>query len=376
MRYFEQYVSNTSAGSSNQLFFSTDKGVTATAMALYKINVGGEFDYSFLFSNILDSTFSDGSVSHANLLCDEWYIAGARVGKCKSTDFHTDVNALSINDSITENITVSDITPLTFCDSSTKSVMPGEFFSTDPIRLNFEKGDYLCIEITFSGNMIPYHEESLIPIFVKKNGGWCYSKRMPLPSMIGISRPVKARIAYLGDSITQGIGAPRNSYLHWNALLSEKLGDEYSYWNLGIGYGRASDAASDGAWLYKAKQCDVIFVCYGTNDILQGHSEEKIKADICHIIDILKDLGKTVILQTLPPFNYSGENKEKWINVNEFIKSELKGRVDLVFDVVPLLSDEADISVAKFGDHPNEQGCAVWAQALFSAASEIVHSKG
>ena len=36
-----------------------------------------------------------------------------------------------------------------------------------------------------------------------------------------------SRVLLIGDSITQGIGTKLNSYLHWNAILSEKLGEEY-----------------------------------------------------------------------------------------------------------------------------------------------------
>ena len=66
-------------------------------------------------------------------------------------------------------------------------------------------------------------------------------------------------IAFLGDSITQGVGTPDNAYTHWNALISKEIGEEYSYWNLGIGYARASDASTDGAWLNKAKNNDIVF---------------------------------------------------------------------------------------------------------------------
>ena len=210
--------------------------------------------------------------------------------------------------------------------------MPGEFFVSDPIECVYKKDEYLCLEITFSGEMIPYHEESLILAFVKDNGEWKHSKFMPFAGMIGCDRKVKGKIAYLGDSITQGIGTKPNSYLHWNAILSEKIGSDYSYWNLGIGYGRASDAASDGAWLYKAKQNDIVFVCYGVNDILQGQSEEEIKTDLTLIVDTLKKCGKKVILQTIPPFDYQGKDVEKWMRINSYILTELKTKVDFVFD--------------------------------------------
>ena len=243
--------------------------------------------------------------------------------------------------------------------------MPGEFFSSDPIALDFAKDEYLCLEMTFSGKMIPYHEDTMLPVFIKGEDGWTYSKHMPFAGMIGCDRPVKARIAYLGDSITQGIGAPINSYLHWNAVFSEKLDNGYAFWNLGLGFGRANDAASDGAWLYKAKQNDIIFVCFGVNDISQRLSEEQIKKDLLYIAQTLKKAGKTVILQTVPPVNYKEENIEKWENINTYIKNELREKVDAVFDTVPHLGEAERPQMAKFGGHPNVEGSKVWADALF-----------
>ena len=83
MEYFKKYHSNTLAGSGNQHFFINEKGVT-TACMLYKLTEGGNFSYSFLFSNIIDSTYSNGKVSHKNLVLDSWEIHSLRVG---ITDF-------------------------------------------------------------------------------------------------------------------------------------------------------------------------------------------------------------------------------------------------------------------------------------------------
>jgi lysophospholipase L1-like esterase len=264
------------------------------------------------------------------------------------------------------DILVCDFKDVYFNGQKSKQVMPGEFFYCDPIELEYEENEYLCLEITFSGKMIPHHEQSLLPVFVKDGDVWKSSKQMPFAGMIGCDRKVKGKVAYLGDSITQGIGTKPNSYLHWNALLSQKLGSEYSYWNLGLGFGKASDAASDGAWLYKAKQNDVIFVCFGVNDILQGKSEEDIKSDLTCIVETLKKSGKKVILQTIPPFGYVGANVEKWNRVNAYILTELKNKVDYVFDTRKYLSVKEIPERAKYNDHPNEEGCQVWADALFN----------
>lgn len=365
---FENYSSNTYAGSGNQHFFNMDDGELRVGRILYKISVGGEYNYSLLFSNIIDSTYSDGTISHKNLICDSWKIYSARVGKCQIIATDKMVEEMNFD----KDVTIPDFCDLTFGGKEEKTVMPGEFFSADPIKLDFKKGEYLCLEITFSGRMIPYHEESLLPVFVKEGGEWKYSRQMPLACMIGCDRKVKGRIAYIGDSITQGIGAKRNSYLHWNALLSEKLGEEYSYWNLGIGYGRANDAATDGAWLYKAKQNDIVFVCFGVNDILRQYPEEQIKKDLETIIDTLKKNVKKVILQTIPPFEFQEKDIEKWQRINDYIKTVLADKGDMLFDNNPCLCPDGVHPI--YGGHPNEEGCAVWAEELYKAVKPFIET--
>ena len=263
--------------------------------------------------------------------------------------------------------------PLTFAGKSSKNVMPGEFFTSDPVVLEAEKGDYLCFEVAFKGDMIPYHEETIVPAFVQKEGAWVLCKHVPFPGMIGCDRKVQAKIGFLGDSITQGIGTAVNSYKHWSALVAEMLGEQFSYWNLGIGFGRAADAASDGAWLYKAKQMDVVVVCYGTNDILQGRSVEQIQKDLLTIVQKLQEAGVKVILQTLPPFDYAGQALANWLEINAYVRDTFATVADGFFDVVPYLlaGSEAECR-SKYGKHPNEEGCKAWANALIPVLDQFM----
>lgn len=374
MKYFEKYRSNTYAGGVNQMPCSTKENEIRTGRVFYKITVGGRYNYSILFSNIIESTYSDGSLCHKNFICDSWTIHGARVGKCKNIDNTKDITLMTMADeceNIDADIVVSDFNDLTFGGKKTKEVMPGEYFTTDPISLEYESGEYLCLEVSFSGDSVPHQEETLLPVYVKENGKWKYSKNTPFASMIGCDREVKKQITFLGDSITQGLGTRLNRYEHWTAFLSDKIGDEYSYWNLGQGFGRANDLASEGSWAFKAKQNDIAFVCYGVNDILQGFTEEQVKKDLETIIDFLKKAGMKVILQTVPPFDYSGENIKKWENVNDFIKTKLKDKVDFVFNNVPCLGKKDLPSAAIYGGHPNAEGCKVWAEALYEAVKEM-----
>ncbi|MBR7133759.1 MAG: SGNH/GDSL hydrolase family protein [Clostridia bacterium] len=366
MDFFKTFSSNTYAAGANQHIFHMPCGEIRTGRVFYKIANGGTYNYSLLFTNILDSTYADGSVSHRNLICDSWKILSARVGKCSKDVFDTDFLSSEAANQINEK--TADFVSLKFDGKDSKTVSPGEFFCCDAFPFSFESGDYLCLEITFTGTTIPYHEETLLPVFKKSVSGWEYSRQMPFAHMIGCDREVKLKIGYLGDSITQGIGAPHNSYKHWNALLSQRLGSDNAYWNLGIGFARANDAATDGAWLYKAKQNDVLFVCLGVNDIIQGCTCESLMLDLCRVVDLLKKEGKKIVLQTVPPFDYNPDDTQKWLTVNKYILSELSKKVDFVFDVVPALQkSQEQPQAAKYGGHPNAEGGAVWADALYNA---------
>ncbi len=361
MEYFKKYSSNTLAGSGNQFFFYNENEQQIRSCTLYKVTNSGEYPYSFLVSNTIDSTFSDGTVSHKNLVIDTWTIEQMLAGVCSYCDAETFEYP-------------EEMKPVLFCGQKKKEVNPAELFCTDPVSLNPKAGEYICVEIVFSGKMIPYHEESIIPSFVFQNGEWIASKKHPFVSMVGIQKAAKKKIAFLGDSITQGIGTPVNSYEHWGAVFANLLGNEYAYWNLGLGYGRADDAASDGVWLYKAKQNDIVFVCYGVNDILQGYSADAVKQNLQTIVDKLHGAGVRVIMQTVPPFDYAEEQRGRWCEVNDFIKYELKN-AEMVFDCAKYLAkDETEPHMAKYGGHPDSEGCRVWGEALFEAVKKAVKS--
>ncbi len=368
MKHLEGYVSNTIAGTSNQLIFSSK---TDTSRAFYKITEGGKYKYSLAFTNTIDSTFADGSVCQKNVICGSWEILGCKVAVLPS-------DALDIRFESTEALTelnnsITDFYELTFKGKKDKMVAPAEVFVSDEIELDIKKGDYLCIELTYKGERMPYHEEAIIPICKKTDTCWHLDKKMPLPAMVGIKRSVRAKIGFIGDSITQGIGVPFNHYTHWNAVVASGLGSDYAYWNLGIGFGRANDIATLDAWFKKALQNDVLVVCYGVNDIMQGFSREQIKNDLKTVVKALKEQGKTVVLQTVPPFDYNEEKKAIWEEVNTYIKADLAHQVDLVFDVVPYLGkSESEPQIAKFGGHPNEKGCAIWGNALLLELKKIL----
>ena len=352
MNYFNIFKSNTLAGSGNQCFYLSDENTISTCRTFYKVFCAGEYEYSFLLSNIIDSTFSDGKESHKDLIIGEWKIHSAKVG---ITDF-CDEETFNEPDEMIE---------LTFNGKAGKTIKAGEVFTTDSVILDTDDGEYICVEITYSGKQIPKHEESIISSFILMGGKWLPSRDHPFISMVGCNRDVKARVCFLGDSITQGIGSTFNSYRHWCSVVADNLGPDYSYWNIGLGYARADDAASDGIWLYKAKQNDIVFVCLGVNDLGRGFTAEQIKDNLNKIVTKLHEAGCKIILQTIPPFDYEGDKIKKWNEVNSYIKCELSKKVDYLFDVVEILKKSDDEPhMTKYGDHPNDEGCRIWGETL------------
>ncbi len=341
--YYARYVSNTLAGTSNQLFYNQDK--SATAYAFYRIFAPGRFNYSFLYTNTVDGTYSDGSISKCNDSCGKWRIE-------------------SLSVSVTKEITTAVLpeTPLTFAGEKSKTVLPDEKFFTDGISLDVKSDEYLRIKIVYHGERVPCHVENQIPTFKDEGNGFKSDKLLPLPSMTGVERKVEKRVVFWGDSITQGIGCKENSYRHYNAVCAKALGEKYSFWNIGIGFGRATDAATDGAWAQKAVNCDTAIVCFGVNDINKVRDYKKITDAYDKIVKILS--GKQVIFQCVPPFDYNKEQGGLWLKLNDYINNEISKKVFAVFNPCPILSDEKDIFRAKYGGHPNEEGSLLWGTAL------------
>lgn len=352
--YFTRYHAATLAGSGNQSWFPL--AGERTGRVFYQVFAGGEYRWSPLFSDAIFTTYSDGAHSRAGMTLGRWRVRSARIGvthRAEKTGFAEPAALL----------------PLTFGGESGYQPQPGESFFADPVLLQAESGDYICLEVTVSGERIPYHPETLLPCFIKTAAGWAPSTETLFAAMLGCDRPARLRVGFLGDSITQGCGTTPNAYAHWTACLARRLPADCAYWNLGLGYARASDAAADGEWLRLARQNDAVLLCLGTNDICQGDSAERIRKSLARILDRLHAAGTAVLLQSLPPFDYTGARREAWLAVNEWLKHTLSGQADAWFDCVPVLSRGGDTPWAsRFGGHPNDVGSARWAEALLPTA--------
>lgn len=360
MTYFDSFTSCTAAGSGNQSWVaSADRREIQCSRVYFRLARDTQV-CALLYSNTIDSTYSDGSHSHANFVPDEWTIHALRVGAVKSC-------------SETDCAEPERFTDVLFEGKTSRRVMPGELFASDPFPFRAEKGDTLCIEMRYSGAQIPCHIESLLPAFRRTGDRWLRCTEVPFPSMVGTKRAAETRLGFLGDSITQGIGTGINSYAHAAALVQEALRQSCAVWDLGLGFGRAHDAALDGAWLYKARQNDIVSVCFGVNDLFQTGDVKQLKKDLQIILRSLKQSGVKTLLQTVPPFDYALEYRPLWQEVNDYIRGELSKEADALFDNVPVLCKSADEPYAsRYGGHPNAEGNAAWAKALLPVIRSLL----
>ena len=351
--WFETFHSNTLAGSGNQSWFECGEK-EVTGRVFYRLFAGGDDRCSLLFGDAMDTTFADGSPSRVNQTLGGWTLRAARIGVTKRAEI----------DGFDEP---EWMTPLTFDGEPEKHVAPGERFASDPVRLRAEKGDYLCLETTVSGPRVPCHPETLLPCFVRGEAGWTRSVNTLFAQMIGCDRPVRLRVGFLGDSITQGCGTRMNRYEHWSAVVSERLGEECAFWNLGLGYARAHDAAACGDWLERAKRNDLVVLCAGVNDLFQRPEPrvEDIERSLQTIVTQLRQAGARVLVQTIPPFDYDAVRRVEWAQINDWIRGTLSKQADALFDVAPVLRLSAQEPWrARYGGHPDGEGCRRWAEAL------------
>lgn len=247
--------------------------------------------------------------------------------------------------------------PVLFSGEQTKLVAPGEEFLSDEAALDLPEGHDLAFSWTLTqlqdAPAIPYARESILAAYSRWGGGAAdrsadgfaidFNGPAALPGLFLRRAPSEKLIAFLGDSITQGYGTGEGREMFWTAQVARHLSAGFNALNLGSGWARAYDAASDGAWLRRAKAADEVTVCLGTNDLSTClRSAGEITGDLARIVQMLKAANPKmrITLFTLPPFDFEGEQLKVWRRVNEWILGGNAVGAD-VFDTVPVLGRPA-----------------------------------
>jgi lysophospholipase L1-like esterase len=282
--------------------------------------------------------------------------------------------------------------PVRFDGETGKDVVAGERFWSDPVDLEIPEGHLLAFTWSIStfgvASPVPYAHVPIASSFTARGAspagqesaaGFVSSgERLVAPQAFATEVPATSRrLCFLGDSITQGIGSSKDTYRFWAARIASGLGPEVAVWNLGSGWARAADAASDGYWLYKAKQCAEVVVALGVNDLntVANLTAPTLLGDLGTIIAALRAHTSDVkiILFSVPPFNYSGAKYAVWKQTNDAILGGQVPGADRTFDVGAVLSQPAPndglprSEYVNGGDaHPNDAGSAAIADAFLA----------
>lgn len=340
-----EYPSNTVISTCNNYILLNEKEITIKGRIFYKMRESGCFPYRFFFNNAVDSTFDNGSVAYANLIGTDLTVVEAAVG---------------IWNGKVDDYDGSNSKPLTFYGKKGYVAKAGEFYYSDEIMLDVPKDSYLVFQWTVKGKDIPFTPDKVIPshIWDEEKGKWVPSPNMPQPYLIGAKRAVSKRVCFFGDSITQGLGTSFDTYLFWVADIARAIPKDIAVWDIGLGFGRAQDAASDGYWLAKAKTADFVNLCFGVNDIMQGRTAEEIKNDLTTIVKKLKEAGVPVGVFTIPPFDYDEKMRKIWYECDDYIKNVLAKECAYCFNTALYWGLEAPEDYkSRWGGHPNEEGC-------------------
>ena len=351
---FTTYVSNTVVSTGNNFYI--EKAENITYRAYLPVEQYGELEYKFFFTNMVDSTYAKGK--------------NAFVGKDGGA--YTVSNAVKADGGTSTEDEITNRTPVTFGGKETKEVAADESYWSDPVTMNIPEGHYMVWEWTVSGEGIPCNKMASLTSTASSADGetFQFCDEIPLPQLIGAKRDVKHTVAAIGDSITQGCQTEQMKYEFWASKISTQLGSDVAFFNCGLGWARASDAASNENWLSRVSQYDTVIVAFGTNDIVSGKyggkksTAEEIEEYLDTIVSYLTEKGCDVILFNAPPQDFKETNEGIRTALNEKIPAIAEKYGAKFFDFSALLSTEDEPGKAVYGGHPNGEGGTVVADAF------------
>ena len=180
----------------------------------------------------------------------------------------------------------------------------------------------------------------------------------------------RPRIVFLGDSLTAGLGLPREQSVP--SLVQARLnaeGYQYDVINAGVSGDTSAGGLSRLDWSLDG-DVDVLVIELGANDGLRGLPPAQMKKNLDEIITRAKRRGITVILTGMEaPPNYGP------LYTSEFreVFRDLADDHDVVF--VPFFL-EGVAGIAKLnqrdGIHPNAEGAQIVEQLIWGALEPLL----
>ena len=189
------------------------------------------------------------------------------------------------------------------------------------------------------------------------------------------------KVAFIGDSITQGRFAKYGTTLNWTTpkpfggLIAETIGDD-NYGNYGIGGALVYN--SDWKSLYancdKVSGYDVVFVCGGTNDYGNNVSEANFTTAYTYVIETLM-ANNTEVVACSPVYRTSktGTNTQGLYlyDYGDIIKTIASTKGIKYIDLYTLTNNNKFINYLPDGLHPNEIGHRLMAENILNEYNKL-----
>ena len=348
------FASNIGSSTSHNNKIVLNKGEMRTFRAFLQPIEAGRLRWRFRFSNCVDSTWDDGSECWADLPGGRFEIVSASACAATPERFAAPVR-------------------VTWSGEASRAVEPNAWAVSDAVELDIPLGGRIafswCLRALEDGCLLPATPDCRALCF-SAEGDAAFASMAAfheddmtcLPDAFEADRPVRARMVFMGDSITQGVQTRVDLFEQWAARIARGIERDITVWNIGLGYGRGADAAKGGAWLGKAAGADIVNLCFGVNDLLHGSRDaDALTADLRAAISGLRARNPRVkvVLFTVPPFDLTGDDEIRWRTVNERIRGGDHLGADAVFDMAAILACEAPKdNMAFFGGHPDGRGGA------------------
>ncbi|SHL19170.1 Lysophospholipase L1 [Pseudonocardia thermophila] len=254
------------------------------------------------------------------------------------------------------------------------TIPPGGEVTSDPVPLDVTAGRPVAVSLHVVGapGVVATHPVALQTSYVvpgrdvtaaptvaalaEETGSWFVLTGLD----VWTARPVSAVVA-VGDSITDGVGAPVGAEQRWPDALAGRLSGaggstEMAVLNAGLAGNRllAPDPAADVDSPLARFADDVaaaagvtdVVLNIGTNDLAAGRSAAEVIAGLQAFADRARAAGKRVLLSTITPSTTGPHGTRAAIaareEINEWVRTEGLAHADGIVDFAAAVADPAD----------------------------------
>lgn len=185
----------------------------------------------------------------------------------------------------------------------------------------------------------------------------------PVPPVAPVAVPAGHTVAFLGDSLTAGLGLPESKA--YPALIQARLAKEGRAWKV-VNAGVSGDTTAGGLarmdWLYRQK-VDVLVVALGANDGLRGLPLKETEANLRAILRRGRKEGSRLVLVGMQlPENLGPEYRKGFAALfPRLAKEEGAPLIPFLLEGVAM---DPGLNQAD-GIHPNEAGARQVAETVW-----------